>query len=478
MTGRAPHASAAGLDLHLDLPADLPGTGGVGRALESALREAVRSGRLAAGTRLPGSRSLATDLGIARGTVVQVYNRLVTEGWLTAVHGSGTRVARISSQRAETETDRHRRFRPEGTGTVDLRPGRPDVSSFPRAAWASSVREAVSTLEARLLDYPEPGGASELRAVIADYVRRTRGVRAAADDVVVVPGFAAGLALLARVFTHLGIREVATENPGFHRHRELLRLAGLEVAPLTVDASGADPAELTSQAGAVLLTPAHQYPLGVVLAQERRTAFIDWARRNHAFVIEDDYDGEFRYDGRAVGAMQTLAPDRVVYAGTTSKALAPGVRLAWLVVPRVLRRPVLAALEETGVQAPVVDQLALADLMHGGGYDRHVRDRRLAYRRRRSELTRRLAAIGWAHPAGAAAGLHTLLPVDTEQQERHLVCEAGRTGVRLHGLHTDRYWHQGSRGPAALVLGYATPPSHDWPRSLQALAALLVRHGR
>jgi DNA-binding transcriptional MocR family regulator len=476
----------SGLDLHLDLTKD---AGGIGRALETALREAMRSGRLAAGVPLPGSRSLAADLGLSRGTVVQVYAQLMAEGWLIGTPGSGTRVACLpagSLGRGTHGTGPE----PAGGGErarpglvaggparrweADLRPGRPDLSSFPRAAWASSVRRAVSMADATLFDYGDPAGVPALRAVVAGYVSRTRGARVTAESVVITGGFSSGLALLARTFHRLGVRRAAVEDPCLRRHRELLGAAGLQIDPLTVDADGADPAGLSDGAGVVLLTPAHQHPRGVVLAPGRRTVFVEWARRGDGYLIEDDYDGEFRYDRQPVGALQALGPDRVVLGGTAGKALAPCMRLGWLVVPPVLREPLLEVIEDTAAAVPVIDQLALADLITRGDYDRHIRRLRLVYRRRRTELAERLAAVTRTPLEGVSAGLHALLPLDSAEREHRLVAAGEDAGLRLHGLHTFGYWHAPDDRPAALVLGYATPPPHTWRRSLDLLTDLIA----
>jgi GntR family transcriptional regulator/MocR family aminotransferase len=455
-----------GLDLHLGVD---KAAGFVGRALEAALREAIRSGRLHAGARLPGSRSLAADLGISRGTVVQAYAQLTAEGWLVGATGSGTRVADLPAEGSGPAAGGGDDSAPAAAGLpVDLRPGRPDLSSFPRTEWASSVRRALSAAPYEDLDYIEPAGLPVLRAAVADYVTRARGVRADASAVVITAGFTAGLALLARVLGRLGMRTVATEDPGLARHRDVLRAAGLATVPLSVGASGADPGGLAAQAA--VLTPAHQYPRGAVLAAGNRSAFTDWARREDGFIVEDDYDGEFRYDQQPVGAMQALAPDRVVFAGSTSKTLAPGMRLGWLVVPAALRRVLLEVVEEFGAAVPVVEQLAMADLISRGSYDRHIRRMRLVYRRRRAELARRLVMP----LEGIAAGLHALLPVESAERERALILRGQRAGVDLHGLHVNGYWREPGRDrPAALIIGYATPPPHAWSRALEALAGVL-----
>jgi len=470
--GSAGRRRGGGLDLHLAL-----GGGGSrqGRSLEAALRDAVRSGRLPVGARLPGTRSLAADLGLSRGTVVHAYAQLVAEGWLVGTQGSGTRVAETLQPPAD-ETGRGQRPERPRPPALDLRPGRPDLSSFPRGLWAAAVRRAFTSVPYDDLGQPDPGGLPGLRAAVADYVARTRGVRADPGAVVITAGFGGGLALLARALHGQGVRAVATENPGLARHRELLHAAGLETRSLPVTPSGADPGALaeagalTGPVGAALLTPAHQHPRGVVLAPGHRAAFVAWARRNDAYLVEDDYDGEFRYDREAVGALQALAPDRVVYAGTVSKALVPGLRLGWLVLPAALRRPLLRAAEESGTAVGVTEQLAVADLLRRGDYDRQVRRMRLLYRRRRAELAEALPT----RLDGVPAGLHALLPVGSVRQERELIARGREAGLLLHGLHSNGYWAAPADGqPAALVLGFATPPAHAWRPALDALTGVL-----
>ncbi|WP_328999220.1 PLP-dependent aminotransferase family protein [Kribbella sp. NBC_00709] len=458
-----------GIDLHLDVGA---GAGGVGRSIESALREAVISGRLPAGTRLPGTRSLADDLGLARGTVVEAYAQLTAEGWLVTATGAGTWVAETQRPPA--------RSAPGATATtgavrriIDLRPGRPDLSLFPGAAWAAGVKRSLAAATHSTLDYGDPAGLPVLREAVATYVSRTRGLQAEPGAVVITSGFSHGLAMVSRALHRMGVRTIATEDPGLIHHRRLIHGAGLETLPLTVGPQGADPAGLTPAVGAVLLTPAHQHPRGVVLGPALRTAFLDWVTDRDGFVIEDDYDGEFRYDKQPVGALQASAPDRVVFAGSTSKALAPGLRVGWLVLPEPLRIPVLDAITDAGATVGAPDQLALADLLDRGDYDRQVRRARQSYQKRRAELAARLATLTDIPLDGVPAGLHALLPLASQQEEKRIVDAGLSAGLRLMGLYGAGYWHSPARGGAGLVIGYASPPSHSWRTALDALSGVL-----
>ncbi|MFF9114421.1 PLP-dependent aminotransferase family protein [Streptomyces massasporeus] len=453
--------------LGIDLLVEPTGPG-LRRGLTDALREAVRSGRLAPGTRLPSSRALAADLGIARNTVADAYADLVAEGWLTARQGSGTRVGeREVVPPSGTAPHPRALARP----AYDLRPGSPDLASFPRAEWLKAARRALTAAPYQALDYGDPRGRPELRAALAGYLSRARGVRADPERIVVCAGFAHGLTLLGTVLRARGARTIAVESYGLDVHERILAGSGLRTTVLPFDRLGTDPGGLAA-AEAVLLTPAHQFPMGVPLHRDRRTAVVDWARRTGGLVLEDDYDGEFRYDRQPVGALQGLDPDRVVYLGTASKSLAPGLRLAWMVLPPGLAEQAAAA--KGGVDTcGALDQLTLAEFLTSGAYDRHVRATRLRYRRRRDALVAAVAARApQARVTGIAAGLHVLLrlPPGTEQS---VVQAAHWRGLALHGL--ARYTNPAAPAEPvdALVVGYGTPPDHAWSGALDALCAVL-----
>src|SRR4051794_3481322 len=308
-----------GVDLHLE-----PTGGGVRRGLTDALRDAVRTGRLAPGTRLPSSRALAADLGVARNTVADAYADLVAEGWLTAQQGSGTRVA---ERAVVPPTSAAPHPRPRSRPVYDLRPRLPDLASFPRAEWLKAPRRALAAAPNEALAYGDPRGRIELRTALADYLSRARGVHADPERILVCAGISHGLHILGTMLRARGASTVAVESYGLHVHWNLLADAGLRTVPLPFDERGTNPAELAelNDQAAVLLTPAHQFPMGGPLPRDRRAAVVDWARRTGGVVIEDDYDGESRYDRQPVGALQGLDPGRVIYAGTASKSLAPGL---------------------------------------------------------------------------------------------------------------------------------------------------------
>ncbi len=458
-----------GADLHLDLDLRHPRVG-----LERALRAAVRDGRLTPGTRLPASRVLAADLGVARNTVAEAYGQLVAEGWLTARQGSGTSVAdRLQRPITSADTQRGADSR-AGAARFDLRPGLPDLAAFPRSAWLGATRRALAAAPNEAFGYGEPKGLPAVRATVAAYLARVRGVRADPERIVLTAGFAHALRLMADVLANRGQTTIAVEAYGHEAHRRALRAAGLATLPLTVDTSGASVEQLSRLASrAVLLTPAHQFPIGAVLAARRRRAVLDWANAVDGLVIEDDYDGEFRYDRQPVGAIQALDPERVVYAGSVSKTLAPGIRLGWLAVPATLVADVVAARAAADGGSSVVDQLALAELMQSGEYDRVVRRARSAYRRRRDRLVEVLARHSPAATVtGIAAGLHALVELPPGVTEIDAVRAAATRGLRIDALGdyaTDR--HDGS---PSLVVGYSRPPEHAYTGALARLAATLA----
>ncbi|MFF7750026.1 PLP-dependent aminotransferase family protein [Streptomyces sp. NPDC007971] len=473
-------AERIGVDLHLELS----GPGGRRAALIRALREAVRSGRLAPGTRLPPYRSLAADLGVARNTVADAYAELVAEGWLTARQGSGTRVAMgvpsaPSGQRGRAQPPRRpgrvpRKAPVRAHGPRhDLTQGTPDASAFPRTAWSAAYRRALQAAPSEAFGPGDPAGRRELREALSEYLARARGVRCEPDRIVVCSGFAHALRLLFGQGGGGVLRgPLAVEAYGLGFHRELLATAGVRTVPLPLDEHGAR-VDALGRERAVLLTPAHQFPTGGPLHPERRTAVIDWARAREAVVVEDDYDGEFRYDRRPVGALQGLDPERVIHIGSVSKSLSPALRLGWMVLPERHVGPVLAAKGEREAWASVLDQLALADFLGSGSYDRHVRRMRQCYRRRRDRLVAALAAHApHIEVTGIAAGLHAVLrlPPGTE---RSAVKAAAWQGVALDGLAAFR--HPGTQMPApdGLVVGYATPPEHDYGAALEALCGVL-----
>ncbi|MFI5870970.1 PLP-dependent aminotransferase family protein [Streptomyces sp. NPDC051445] len=472
-------AERIGADLHLELT----GPGGRRAALIRALREAVRGGRLPPGTRLPPYRSLAADLGVARNTVADAYAELVAEGWLTARQGSGTRVAvgassTLSGQRPSAESPGPAGHPPERAPLRargprhDLRQGTPDASSFPRAAWLASYRRALQQAPNEVFGPGDPAGRRELREALTGYLARARGVRTEPGRIVICSGFAHALRLLFTPGGGVLRGPLAVEAYGLAFHRGLLASAGVRTTALPLDADGAR-VERLARERAVLLTPAHQFPTGGPLHASRRSAVIDWARARDGVILEDDYDGEFRYDRKPVGAVQGLDPERVIYVGSVSKSLSPALRLGWMVLPERYVDGVLAAKGEREAWASVLDQLSLADLIASGAYDRHVRRMRQRYRGRRDRLVEALVARApHVGITGVAAGLHAVLRLPPGSERSALEAAASR-GVALDGLAAFRHPESDMAPQDGLVVGYATPSEHAYGAALDALCRIL-----
>ena len=349
------------------------------------------------------------------------------------------------------------------------------MSAFPRSAWLTAARRALLAAPAGALGYGDPRGHPELRQALAGYLARARGVRASPGRIVVCSGFTQGLALLSQVLRARGGTTLAVEEYSLPSLRATAGAAGLSLVPLPVDGRGAAVHE-AGAANAILCTPAHQFPLGAALAPQRRTVAVDWARATGGLVVEDDYDGEFRYDRQPVGAMQALAPEHVAYGGSASKSLAPAFRLGWLVLPAHLVDEVAAARELADGPGSRLDQLTLAEFIVSGGYDRHVRRARLAYRRRRDRL---VAALGKEAPhirvTGIAAGLHVLCELppspDAAAAEQDVVARAAARGLAVAPLAPCRV-ADGHVRPA-LIVGYGTPPEHAFSGAVARLCAVL-----
>ena len=434
--------------------------------LEAALRDAVRSGRLTPGTRLPSSRALAADLGVTRGVVVDAYDQLRAEGYIATRPGAGTIVGpQAAGQPGRAGAARRRESRgtagrpqpaPAATGPrYDFRPGMPDLGLVPRRAWQRAWRDGFARLPDGELGYGDARGMPALRRALAAYLGRVRGVIADPEHVVVTNGFSHGLSLVAEALQHAGIDRIAIEDPGQPGLDHVVRGSGAVSVACPVDGEGLDVAALAaSGARAVLLTPAHQFPTGVVLGAERRSALVSWARSVDGFVIEDDYDAEYRYDRYPVGAVQGVLPERGIYAGTLSKSLAPGFRLGWLVVPPSLLDAIVArrGMTDLGTNAPM--QAALTLFLERGDLDRHLRRTRRAYAQRRDALVSAVASLlPSSSLAGVAAGLHVVLRLPPGTHEQALTAAAAERGVTVYPMSDYRRSPTSSPAPA-LVLGY------------------------
>ena len=441
------------IELLLSIRRDSPLT--LGAQIEEQLRAAVRDGTLRPGARVPSTRDLARQLGVSRRIAVDAYAQLAAEGFLVLRQGARPHVSDAAgavpaAAPAAVAAPRALRY--------DFRPSVPDVSTFPRNAWVRSLRDAVRTVTDADLTYGDPRGVELLRATLAEYLGRVRGVVADPAHLMVTCGYTQGQDLVLRVLRARGITRLAHEDPGDPEQRLVAAACGLEPVPIPVDEHGMRIDRLAeSGAGAVLLTPAHQHPTGVVLSGERRTALKAWLQEHDAIALEDDYDAEYRYDRAAVGALQGIDPEHIVYAGSVSKTLAPALRLGWIVLPAGLVDDVTAqkVLSDRGTAR--IEQHAFADFLARGELDRHLRRMRSRYRSRRDGLVAAVAEeLPEATVRGIAAGLHATVELPPGHDEAAILAEAQARRIDFAVL--GEHFSAAPTAPPTLLLGYAQVP--------------------
>lgn len=459
-----------------DVLLDLSGATGPAHArLARALRDAIRGGSLPAGSRLPPSRAMASELGCSRWVVTEAYAQLAAEGYLAATVGSGTRVRHLEPEEARA---------PRGTvpsspatqpaASADMAPGLPDLRHFPMRRWMSAVRTAAAAMASADLGYPDPLGHPQLRQVLAEYLVRVRGARADAASLTITAGATDATGLLCRVLRTHGHTAVACEDPGWHRMRDVAAAAGLRIVPVPVDDQGlrADLLHRDAEVRAVIVSPAHQFPTGVVLSPERRALLLSWAERRDGLIIEDDYDAEFRYDRRPVGAVQGAGRSAVALVGSATKTLAPALGIGWMATPPAWTPRVRAAIVRSS-GPPVLEQLAFAEFVRSGSYDRHLRVARIRYRARRDAIVSALAEhLPGSRVLGVAAGLHLLVRLPQGTDAAAVVSQAAAAGVRVANLDTYRF--RGAPGDPCVVIGYGNLGDHQ-ARDAVALLASAVR---
>jgi GntR family transcriptional regulator/MocR family aminotransferase len=440
----------------------------VSRQLEEQMRGAIRSGALVADEQLPSTRVLAEDLGVSRGVILRVYGQLAAEGYICLRQGAAPTV-RAGGLDTRTLPPRN------GGGIVyDLRPHLPDVASFPRQPWLRAVRESLAHARVADLGYSDPAGLWDLRVAVANYLSRTRGVTAHPAQTLITAGSTHSLSLLSRVLARRGDRRMAFENPSHRILRAVASMGGQTVVRAAIDESGVRP-DTIDQAESLVVSPAHQFPTGVVLAPQRRTALVDWAQQAEALILEDDYSAEFRYDGVPTGALQSLAPDHVVYLGSTGKTFAPALRLGWMVLPEALMDEVSRELACNMLHVSGLDQLAFARFLQCGDFDRHLRRMRQVYGARRSFITGLLAELLPGHEVrGIAGGLHIVLGMPSHSTAASVRLEAQALGIGIDSI--DQHSFADSAGPAGLVIGYGALPEPTLEQALGKLVEVIRRY--
>ncbi len=490
----------------LQLEPETAPPGGLSAYLAAQLRRAIADGRLPIGARLPPGRVLAEELRVSRGVVTEAYQRLVEDGQVAGRGRAGTFVVAAPlavaprpdspSENGETSERRTTPVSPAATqepaprvefggvpgsdifdamraspARVDLTPGVPDLAAFPRSAWLRAERQVLATLSPTAFGYGDPRGAARFRQSVARWLARNRGIRIDPDEIVIVTGVAQALGLVAQALKQEGIGEIALEDPGSLGVRQHLSSQRLRTPPIPVDECGLRVDALrASGAPAVALTPAHQFPTGVVLDGARRRDLVRWADEDGGLILEDDYDAEHRYDRPPVPALRAMLADRVFYAGSVSKILAPALRVGWLIAPQRYQGTVIAAKRYADLGNPILPQLVLAELMDSGELERHLRTLRRRHRRRRDAMIEAIHThLPEARVHGAAAGLHLTITFEAEFNDADLAAAALKRGVKAQPLS----WHYQQPNKPGLVLGYTASTPTDLAEGIAIIACAL-----
>lgn len=469
--------------------------------LAEAVREGIVSGRFRAGERMPASRALAASLSLARNTVLEAYEQLIAEGYLSARHGSGTFVAADIPDRAfetqhadgspppRTTADRSssvlsdfgRRVvegevwqhmgRGEASSIYEFRYGTPSLEEFPIDAWRTLTKRVLDYPPAELLGYGPTEGLPRLREALARYLQRSRGVRCTADEVVIVNGSQQALDIASRVVINPG-DGVVIEDPCYPGARVTFAANGAKVIPVPCDGEGIRVDLLPAEAKAVYITPSHQFPSGCVMSGARRLELLAWAQRTGAVIIEDDYDSEFRYEGRPLAALQGLNPAQVVYTGTLSKVLLPALRLGYMVAPPGLRPAVSGAKWLTDRHVALLYQAVLALFIEEGHFERHLRRMRKVYADRRAAMLESFAACfgDRATITGTESGMHVLVRLADVPDADAFIERARGAGV---GIYSARMYYSLEPPPGAtFMMGYSSVTEPGIREGIRRLAAL------
>lgn len=443
----------------------------VSRQVEEQMRGAIRSGALAAGEQLPSTRVLAEDLGVSRGVILRAYGQLSAEGYIVLRQGAAPTVRaaiRLDSKTIRRPTER--------TGIVyDLRPHLPDLATFPRQPWLRAVRESLAQARIADLTYSDAAGLWDLRVSVANYLSRARGVAAHPAHTLITAGSTHSISLVSRVLARRGATRMAFENPSHRILRAAASMAGQTVVAAGIDELGVRP-ETAERVDSLVVSPAHQFPTGIVLAPKRRELLVEWAKEHDVLILEDDYDAEFRYDRAPTRALQSLAPEHIAYVGSTGKTFAPALRLGWVVLPMPLVGEVTRELEGNMLHISGLDQLAFARFLQCGDFDRHLRRMRRLYCARRSFVTELLGRLLPDHELrGIAGGLHLVLGMPSHSAAASVRAEAYARGIGIDSI--DQHSFADFSGPAGLVIGYGSLPEPTLEEALSGLVDIIRKRG-
>ncbi|QBD75390.1 PLP-dependent aminotransferase family protein [Ktedonosporobacter rubrisoli] len=442
------------------------------------LRRAILQGKLRAGERLPSTRTLASELRMARSSLVEIYEQLLIEGYVVSTPGSGTYVAHGISCPSEQETifEEQEPQAVEEQDVIDFRPGVPALAEFPRRIWSRLATQVFAELPASMLGYDQPAGRDELRQVLARYLLRWRGVRCQPAQIIITTGAAQALVLVAQLLLSL-TKTLLIEDPAHHEIQQIFTSTGLTLLPIPIDEAGIQTSHLPAPTpgASAFITPSHQFPLGGTLPVQRRQQLLQFVRASGGYIIEDDYDSEMRYSGAVVSSVQGLGPERVIYIGTFSKILAPSLRIGYVILPPPLLETARNLKRFMDMHSPSFDQLILASFISEGHLDRHVLKMRRLYRRRRDALLNSLKTCFPHHLqiSGAATGLNLLASFEDITFNADLLAAIEAAGVRVYPVET--YAIRKRLHLHELIMGYANLSEARIVEGIHRLQAVLTQ---
>ena len=425
------------------------------RQIYLELRDRILRGQLVAGERLPASREWASHLGISRNVVVEAYDQLIAEGYLEARQGAGTYVAAGAAWKTAPVPPISFIEQPLSEDWIDFRSGIPALDQIPQKLWGQVTRQVCAEMSADHLGYGSPAGSIELREILSQYLRRSRGVQCHPDQIIVTTGATQAFNLITKLLAKPD-RVVAIEDPTAPELRSIFTAFDATLYSIPVDAQGLQTDLLPTNPPPCFIhvTPSHQFPMGSVLTIQRRIALLEFAQATDSFVLEDDYDSEFRYEGTPVSSLQGLAPERVIYVGTFSKILAPALRLAYLVLPRALIEPCRELKRLSDLHTATIDQLTLAHFIATGHLERHILRMKKLYRQRRNFLRQSLSDCfgDRVQMLGDSTGLHLVAEFTDVRFTADIIQRLTQQRIRVYPI--SNYASLGKKHQHQIMLGY------------------------
>jgi len=448
------------------------------RQIYRSVKDTIVSGKIAAGTKLPSSRELSSELHVARNVVIEGYEQLLAEGYIYSKNGSGTYISEgvaISDLQRKKWLSQKPAMLSKPPILVSFRTGIPDLELIPIKKWAQIYHKIALDIEPQKMDYQNTAGDDSLRAILAQYLNRVRGTNTRPENIIITNGAAQSFDLLCQLV--LENEYALVENPLSYGLLHTLKNNGVTMRPIRLDQDGMVTAELPSEPPKLIFTtPSHQFPMGSILTASRRIELIRYASRNHAYIVEDDYDSEFRFDGNPIESMQYLSPDRVIYIGTFSKTLMPALRIGYMVLPDELYERMCDAKFVSDIHSPVLEQLTLAQFIASGAFELHIRKMQKVYQKKRNHLISCLKRTFGDRVLvfGAAAGLHFVCSFPGVKFDSSLLQKIQQAGIEISSIDKHiLYSKLKEEYDNVLIFGYGNTPIERMETGIELLVEII-----